>query len=210
MEKIMLFQKNADVIDANGQQVGSLERVVLNPETKLVTDVVVRTGTLFNKEDKVVPVEYVVETGENQIVLSREAGELKSFPPFEERHLVDADGDTDQKSTGDVPQVIYGSPGFGPMMIPAPGQELITQIEQNIPNGTVAVKEGAKVITADGKHVGNLERVLADASVDQVTNLEISKGLFTKERRLIPMKWVMSMGEDEVRLRVNEESIDDE
>jgi uncharacterized protein YrrD len=210
MEKIMLFQKDAEVIDANGQQVGSLERVVLNPDTKLVTDVVVRTGTLFNKEDKVVPVEYIVETAENQIVLSRAAGELTSFPPFEERHLVDADDDIDQKSVSDVPQVIYGSPGFGPMVVPAPGQEFTTQIEQNIPNGTVAVKEGAKVITADGKHIGNLERVLTDASVDQVTNLEISKGLFTKERRLIPMKWVMSMGEDEVRLRVNEESIDDE
>lgn len=209
MEKIMLFQKDADVIDANGQQVGSLERVVLNSETKLITDVVVRTGTLFNKEDKVVPVGYIVETAENQIVLNREAGDLKSFPPFEERHLVDADGDMDRKPR-DVPQVIYGSPGLGPMIVPAPGQKLITQVEQNIPNGTVAVKEGAKVITADGKHVGNVERVLADASVDQVTNLEISKGLFTKEKRLIPMKWVMSMGEDVIRLRVNEESIDDE
>jgi uncharacterized protein YrrD len=115
----------------------------------------------------------------------------------------------DQKPE-DVPQVIYGSPGFGPMMVPAPGQQLITQVEQNIPKGTVAVKEGAKVFTADGKYIGDVERVLVDASVDQVTNLEISKGLFTKEKRLIPMKWVMTMGEDEIRLRVNEASIDEE
>jgi len=72
------------------------------------------------------------------------------------------------------------------------------------------MKEGAKVITADGKHVGNLERVLADSSVEQVTNLEISKGMFTKERRLIPMKWVKSISEDEIHLRVEEASLDDE
>src|SRR5258706_2167507 len=209
MEKIMLFQKNADVIDANGQQVGSLERVVLNPESKLITDIVVRTGTLFNKVDRVVPVELIVETTENQIALSREAGEIESFPPFEERYLVDEDDDTAQKPA-DVPPVVYGNPGFGPMVVPAPGEQFVAQIDQNIPNGTVTMKEGAKVITADGKHVGNVERVLADASVDQVTNLEISKGRFTKEWRLIPMKWVMTMGEDEVRLRVNEDSIDDE
>ena len=209
MEKIMLFQKDADLIDANGQQVGSLERVVLNPESKLVTDIVVRTGTLFNKVDRVVPVELIVETTENQIALSREAGEIESFPPFEERYLVDADDDTAQKPA-DVPPVVYGNPGFGPMVVPAPGEQFVTQIDQNIPIGTVAMKEGAKVITADGKHVGNVERVLADASVGQVTNLEISKGMLTKEWRLIPMKWVMTMGEDEVRLRVNEDSIDDE
>src|SRR5258706_14537556 len=115
MEKIMLFQKNADVIDANGQQVGSLERVVLNPESKLVTDIVVRTGTLFNKVDRVIPVELIVETTENQIALSREAGEIKSFPPFEERYLVDEDVDTAQKPA-DVPPVVYGNPGFGPMV----------------------------------------------------------------------------------------------
>ncbi len=209
MEKIMLFQKNANVVDANGQQVGSLERVVLNPESKLVTDLVIRTGTLFNKSDKVIPVELIAETTENQIVLSRKAGELESFPPFEERYLIDVDDDTDQKLV-DAPPVVYGNPGFGPMVVPAPGEQFVTQIDQNIPHGTVAMKEGAKVITADGKHVGNVERVLADASMDQVTNLEISKGIFTKEWRLIPMKWVKSMGEDEVRLRVNEDSIDDE
>src|SRR5258706_5467137 len=209
MEKIMLFQKNANVVDANGQQVGSLERVVLNPESKLVTDLVIRTGTLFNKTDKVIPVEFIAETTENQIVLSRKARELESFPPFEERYLIDVDDDTDQKPV-DVPPVVYGNPGFGPMVVPAPGEQFVTQIDQNIPHGTVAMKEGAKVITADGKHVGNVERVLADASMDQVTNLEISKGIFNKEWRLIPMKWVKSMGEDEVRLRVNEDSIDDE
>ncbi len=174
MEKIMLFQKNANVVDANGQQVGSLERVVLNPESKLVTDLVIRTGTLFNKSDKVIPVELIAETTENQIVLSRKAGELESFPPFEERYLIDVDDDTDQKLV-DAPPVVYGNPGFGPMVVPAPGEQFVTQIDQNIPHGTVAMKEGAKVITADGKHVGNVERVLADASMDQVTNLEISK-----------------------------------
>jgi uncharacterized protein YrrD len=206
MERTIQFQKDASVLAANGQQIGSLERVVLNPETKVVTDIVVRTGTLFNREAKVVPVELVVETTENQIALSDQAGELESFPPFEERHLVSEDGDTAQKPT-EVPPVVYGSPGFGPMVVPAPGEQLVTQIEQNIPEGTVAMKEGAKVISADGKHVGNVERVLADSSVDQVTHLVISQGLFTKETKLIPINWVMTLGEDKVHLRVKKASV---
>jgi hypothetical protein len=182
---------------------------VLNPESKLVTDVVIRTGTFFNKVDKVVPIEYIVETTEDQILLSDAAEELTTFPPLVEWHIVEEQSETDQPAENIAP-VIYENPGFGPMVVPAPGEKFFTQIEQNIPTGTVAMKEGAKVITADGKHVGNVERVLTDSSIEQATNLEISKGVFTKERRLIPMKWVTTIDEDEVHLRVNEESIDDE
>ena len=208
MEQKMLFQKNANVIAANGQQVGTLERIVLNPETKVVTDIVIRTGTLFNKVARVVPVEMVIETTENQIVLRDKAGELESFPPFEERHLIDANGEMDQPAKNVAP-VVYGNPGYGPIMVADPGDQFVTKIEQNIPAGTVALKEGAKVITADGKHVGNVERVLADSSVDQVTHLVVSMGMFAKEMRLIPMKWVMTLGEDEVHLRVKKVSIED-
>jgi uncharacterized protein YrrD len=208
MERTIQFQKGASVLTANGQQIGALERVVLNPENKVVTDIVVRTGTLFSKADKVVPIEYVVETTENQVVLSNEAGELESFPPLEERHLVSENTNAAQQPA-DIPPVVYGSPGFGPMLVPAPGEQIVTQIEQNIPVGTVAMKEGAKVISADGKHVGNVERVLADPSVDQVTHLVISQGLFTKANKLIPISYVMTVGEDTVHLRVKKVSVED-
>ena len=208
MEQKILFQKHANVIAANGEQIGSLERVVLNPETKVVTDIVIRTGSLFNKEVRVVPVEFVAETTEDQVVLSEKAGAPESFPPFEERHLIEASAELDQPVKNVAP-VVYGNPGFGPMVVPAPGEKFVTQIEQNIPDGTVALKEGAKVITADGKYVGNVERVLADSSVDQITDLVISTGLFNKEMRLIPIKWVMTLGEDTVRLRVKKVSIED-
>jgi len=208
MEKTILFQKNASVLAANGKQVGYLERVVLNPETKVVTDIVIRTGTLFNKGAKVVPVELVVETTENQILLRDDAGELEAYPPFEERHLVDVDGDTEQKPANTP--VIYGYPGSpGTVMVPTSEEQFATRIEQNIPAGTVAMKEGAKVISADGKTVGQVERVLADPSVDQITHLVVSTGMFTKEKKLIPMKWVMSVGEEDVHLRVNKESIEE-
>ena len=40
------FKKNATVLTANGQQVGSIERVILSSESKMVTHIVVRKGTL--------------------------------------------------------------------------------------------------------------------------------------------------------------------
>jgi hypothetical protein len=71
------------------------------------------------------------------------------------------------------------------------------------------LKEGAKVITVDGKHVGNVERVLAEVPADRATHLLVSMGIFTKESKLIPINWVEMMSESEVHLRVRKESLEE-
>jgi uncharacterized protein YrrD len=206
MERTILFQKNANVLTASGKQIGTLERIVLNPDTKVVTDIVIQRGTLFNKEYRVVPIDLVTETTENEIHLNNEADGLESFPPFEERRIV-SEADAQSGSTGSVPSVIYGVPGMGPAVVPEPAEQIVTKMEQNIPEGTVALKEGAKVFTADDEHIGNVDRVLADPSIDIATHLIITQGLLVKEKILIPMKWVTMLGEDSVHLGVTEAEI---
>jgi len=202
------FQKNATVLAANGQEVGSLDRVVFSPESKMVTHIVVRKGVLLNRVDKVVPIDLIAETTEDQIRLRDEAGDLESFPPFEEERVVDKKVGLDQPPLyeSSTPEIL-GYPEPNIPVVPAPGEQYVTQIDQNIPEGTVALKEGAKVMSAEGQHVGNVERVLADLSVEQVTHLLISKGTFPKETKLIPMEWVARMEDDEVHLRAEEHSV---
>ena len=55
--------------------------------------------------------------------------------------------------------------------------------------------------------MGKVERVLADLSMEQVTHLLVSSGMFPKETKLIPMEWVARMEDDEVHLRVDENSV---
>jgi len=206
----MQFQKNATVLSANGQEVGSLDRVVLSPESKLVTHIVVRKGALLNRVDKVVPIDLIAETTEDRIILRDEAGDLESFPPFEEERVVDKKAGLDQPPLfeSSSPELI-GYPEPNIPVVPTPGEQYVTQVEQNIPEGTVALKEGAKVITAERQHVGNVERVLADPSADQVTHLLISNGMFPKQTKLIPMEWVARMEEDVVHLRVEKHSVEE-
>jgi sporulation protein YlmC with PRC-barrel domain len=212
MQTKMQFQKHADVISANGDTVGQLDRIVLDPGNKVVTHIVVHKGTLFNPEDIVVPIEMVAETNPDQIVLSHEAGDLESLAPFKEERLMEPQEDSDRPPLPDAAEMrplIYGSPVAGLPIDPAVGEQLITHIEQNIPEGTVALKEGARVITADGKHVGNVERVLTDIPEEQVTHLMITKGFLSPSTKLIPIDWVQSVNEEEVNLLVNKVSIDE-
>jgi uncharacterized protein YrrD len=212
------FQKNATVLVANGQKVGTLHRIVVNPKNNVLTNIVVRTGTLLSQEEKVVPIDLVAEAGPNQIILHNRPGILQSLPPFEEERIIEENVSLDgYSSPEDMPLVMFGRANVGLSNIATPviinsdeyNDQFVTQIEQNIPVGTVAVKEGAKVITAEGKHAGNVESVLADPSMDRITHLLVSNGLLTREKKLLPIHWVTVLGEDEIRLGVKKSSVDE-
>jgi uncharacterized protein YrrD len=203
------FQKNSNVLAADGKQLGKLERLVVNPETKILTGIVVRTGGLLSHEERVVPIESVRETSDGLIVLREDVDDLAAFAMLKERHVInEAQVVNELAASTKEPPIVTRYPVMGtPVMLPS--QPLVTQAEQNIPEGTVAMKEGAKVITVEGKHVGNVERVIVDPSDEQVTHLVVFKRKPHKEAKLIPMQLVMTLEEDKIHLRVNQESVDE-
>ena len=69
------------------------------------------------------------------------------------------------------------------------------QTTQNIPEGTVALEEGAKVISADDKQVGSIEQLVVDRQDNRVSHFVVGEGLLFKERKLIPVTWISSIGE---------------
>ncbi len=85
----------------------------------------------------------------------------------------------------------------------------LAETERNIPEGTVPLKEGAHVISSDGQHVGNVEKVLTDSAADRATHFIISQGLLFKAHKLVPTTWVGEISEDQVRLRVDAELLED-
>jgi uncharacterized protein YrrD len=198
----MEFKQNAAIVTSNGDAVGHIYRVVVDPETKVVTHIVVRKGFLF-KEDKVVPISLIAEATDEQIKLRDDVGDLHALPLFEEKHYV-MSGD----SGGSViTQPIAGMPGS---YVTEPREKYIKQVERHIPAGTVALKEGAKVVDADGKSVGSVERVItAPDAADHATHLLVSKGLLSKEKKLIPITWVTIVADDEVQLTVEPSKLDE-
>jgi uncharacterized protein YrrD len=204
------FEKNATVLGLNGERVGLLERVVVNPGNNVLTDIVVRTGGLLKQEEKVVPVGLVADANYGQVMLSKEAGELDAFPAFEVERIIEegeAQGES-QALESEIRPALKGNPFLGMAVMPTPGRRIKTRIEQNIPEGTVALKEGATVYSVDGRQVGHVERVLADADRDTITHLVVSRGTFIRESKLVPIWWVSRLGEEKVHLRVNKNSVE--
>lgn len=211
----MELKEGNRVITADGSEAGKINRFVINPVTLKVTHLVVQKGFLF-PEDKVIPINWVASTSEDQVTLSKRAGEVQDLPPFEELHYVPLDEAEQQRLTA-VPYGYgpayywyppFGAPGIAYPYYAEPVADVAVETERNIPKNTVPLEEGAAVIGADGEHVGDVERVMVDPGSNRATHFLISKGLLLKERKLVPIDWVERVMEREVHLGVGSRFID--
>ena len=213
MKQIEL-KEGTSVFTPAGREVGTINRFVLDPETNEITHIVVQKGWLFS-EDKVIPFDRVRSTNEDKVVLDLNVNDFDQLPPFEETHYVGiSDRDRAARTTpaeaypADVfvpgfywypPYGFAGNQAYGLPYYTWPR----TETEKNIPENTVPLKEEAKVITSDEKHVGNIGRLMVEQNTGKVTHFVIAEGLLFKDRKLVPANWIESASEDEVRLSVS-------
>jgi uncharacterized protein YrrD len=207
----MELKEGTSVYTPDGEEVGRISRFVIDPATKHVTHVVVQKGWLL-REDKVVPIKMVDSANEERVQLTEEVGNYDELPPFEETHFVSATEEEDYGQSATHVPATYWYPPMGYLASPTYGPNIYNwppaETRQNIPEHTVALKEGADVISADDKHVGNLERLFVASDNDKVTHFVISEGLLLKERKLVPAHWVKNVEEDKVHLTVSSSLLD--
>ncbi len=207
----MQFKENADVVTWDGEKVGRVDRVVVDPRTSEVTDLVVKKGVLFT-HDKVLPIDCIDKATEDRVVLKKDSGNLEDFPDFEETHYVPMDQADPAEQAGLIRPMAwyYPFPGEGWWgTYPGYGRPpFVVSTEKNIPEGTIPIKEGSRVLGRDGEHVGDVERIYTEPTENRVTHFVIVRGLISKERKLIPTAWVDEVAEDRIRLSVNKVLID--
>jgi uncharacterized protein YrrD len=209
----MQFKEGANVFTADGERVGTIDRVVLEPDTKEVTHLVVQKGFLFT-EDKVVPMSLVGPSTEDWVTLREDAGNLEVLPDFEEVHYVRLDrGPEPAPGSAHWARPLYLYPPIGAWWptdryADDTRPQYVAKTEKNIPEGTVALAEGAKVIGSDGEHVGDIKRIFTDPLEDRATHLLISEGLILKDKKLIPTRWMTHAFEDEVHLSVDSDFVE--
>src|ERR671924_395888 len=83
----MELKEGTSVFTASGEEVGKINRFVLDPATNEVTHIVVEKGWLL-PEDKVVPIGMVSTATEERVALNQTVEDLDQLPLFEETHFV--------------------------------------------------------------------------------------------------------------------------
>lgn len=204
------LKEGMSVFTRSGEELGKINRFVLDPVTNEVTHLVIQKGWIL-PDDKVLPFQ-MISAADDKLVLNEDLGDFDELPSFEETHFVrlndeDAAG---LKRTHD-PLIGYSPayywypthPGMGYAGI-TPGYTALppSKVKRNIPEDTVPLQEGTDVISADGDHVGDVERLIVESDSNNVTHLVISRGLLFKDRKLVPVHWLKSVEEKKVHLAV--------
>ncbi len=222
----MEFKAGTHVYTADGKDVGSIDRVILDPHTNEISGIVVKQGWLFS-EDKVISIDLVNTTTEDRVTLHQTKHNLHDLPSFEETYYVPLEEEDYPKGLSEkavafpdyAPPASYGYPplgtawwGYGgyfglppaePTATSDYGADYIQRTRTNIPEGTIAVREGARVMSLDDQHVGDVEEVFTDPQSNYATHILISQGHLFKEHKLVPTNWIKSERENEVRLTVS-------
>lgn len=208
----MQFTQGTKVLAMDGKKVGQVDRVVLNPKTNLVTHIVIHKGLVLPK-DKVVPLNMIVDAKPDEVTLKVSSDRIDSLEDFQEIHYILVNEDELQRNRPETlvaPPSLYAYPPYTD--IPIVGYvepPYVAQVEEHIPKGTVALMEGAKVISRDDKHIGNVQEVLTTKDSHRATHFVISKGLLLKEKKVVPVGWIADIMEDKVQLAVGARTIEE-
>lgn len=209
----MQFKEGTKVFTSDGKDVGHIDKLVMNPQTKELTHIVVRKGFLLT-EDKILPLNLIASANDEEVLLREAAGNLDDLPPFEEIHYLDLDkverGETDYAGT----EVLYwlpplsglGYPSFYPY--PPPYATSTPTTKQNIPENSIVLEEGTEVYSGNSELLGHVERLLTDSSSGRTTHFVLAAGLMPTGKRLVPMNWVKHMSEGKLYMSVGKSMIE--
>lgn len=196
----------APVETSDGRRVGRVERVVLDPGSRRVTDVVCQLGGLAAREI-VVPVGGIELADEDGIQLIFAESDLERLPDFVESAYVPLESQ-------DRPPIITwedGSPDDGrAVLVPAaqlynpavPGYapRIVEEQRNTAPGGTADITVGTIVEDERGEaEIGRVVEVTVDAETGRLTGVVFEAGAET--RLLGPADFQIVEGEP-VRLRI--------
>jgi len=185
------ISKDMTLYTTDGEKIGSVSQIVVDPLTDDVTHVVVRKGLLFTT-DKVIDVHLIHPDSEGRPVVAAAADDI---PDFTEEHFL-ALGD--RREAPIAPPLAY----FGAYATETPlsAGAYRTVVARNIPERAAAIEIGADVISRDGEMVGALQQlVLADSG--QATHVVVDSP--DDVTRAIPVTWIDTVEQDSLRLGVD-------
>lgn len=210
----MRIDLGTDVFGSDGEKVGSVERIVVDSNTKDIHQFIVHRGFL-TPEDKLVDIDMISSQDADGIRLDLTSDQVNELPDYiEERFIQVPEHDQDAipfiiPSAMGAGAYLYGAPNIGrgyegssdSFFDAAPTVAPVIEDESNIAETDVMISEGTDVYGADGNKVGSVDEILV-GNDGSVNGFIVSKGFIFKKEVRIPIDWVESADGSEIRLNV--------
>lgn len=178
------FNIGAQVHCRDGQ-CGRLARVVVDPDTLQITDIIVEEGFLL-KRARVFPISTVESTAKDNIRLAISSNELANFREYRE-----VEYETHVSGSEGLFQEPYPGTASGVSNVPVMREKVRQGISSD---DLIVVQQGTPVMNAGGK-IGKLDHVIVNEETNEITHLVIQQGTLFSERILVPVFMVEHVGE---------------
>ena len=202
------FKIGAEVRCQDGK-CGELLKVVANPETGEITDLIVQKGLLL-KEDRVIPMDKVLETSEDEIQLDIPADQLEDFKRYRKyayRVLKPEQGEFSSFQKG---QVMMHTPLGAPygsltgMVIPM----FRHVVHEGIPEKETVVEQGTLVSNQD-KQLGRVSHTLVDTETGRLQSLVVDRGML-EGAVIVSRDDVREINAEEITVNLSEEEFNEQ
>lgn len=179
---------------------GRVAKVVVDVHSERITDVVVARRLPFSP-DRVVPIDAVERTNEDEVYLSLSAEELDAHPEYREVEYTQPSAGVYE--SGDVR--CYNNTYTYACDLP-----VVPRVRHETHPGVDAdravVGRGTRVLNAQGE-VARVDHVLIDPESDKITHLVLRRGLVPRYP-ILPIEEVDEFGDEVVTVNLTEEAIE--
>lgn len=210
----MNIELGMDVYATDGDKVGTVEKIVVDSNTKQIHKFILHRGFLTH-DDKLVDIDMVTLQDSEGLRIDLTSDQVNELPAFVEERFVEVPQHERESMPFIVPNAmgagsyLYGAPNIGrgyegsqdSMFDAAPAAAPVVEVESNIPETDVMISEGTDVYGSDGDKLGSVGNVLVDDS-GSITGFVVTKGLIFKKDVRIPIDWVETANESDVRLNM--------
>jgi sporulation protein YlmC with PRC-barrel domain len=209
----MRLELGTPVRSRDGEVVGELADVIIDPVKRRVTHLVVKPAH-GRGESRLVSIELAEAAGDaREIVLRRTAEEIRQLPNIEDfayLRLGEApvtDPDWDVGVTTVLAQPYFGSSGLAPDYSVGALEQEVGLIYDRVPKGEIEIRRSSNVITGDGRYAGEVEGFLVDDD-DHITHLVLERGhLWGRREVTVPIGAVAKVESDTVTLALSTDEI---
>jgi uncharacterized protein YrrD len=175
---------------------GTLHKVVVDPQTRDVTDLVIVRG-LLQRHDYVLPMYVVEQASEDEIVVALYTQELVSYPQYREVEFEEPVGDWEHEMFYPSEHVLVWNPMIGLVEEPRRIVPVIRhRLPKGIPFGEEVIGRSSVVCNIDGV-VGKIDHLWLDRESWEVTHLVVRRGI-VPHYFVIPFSWVSTITPQEI------------
>lgn len=200
----MDFRIGAPVSDRDGDKVGEVKHVIVDPRTGEITEIVLGQSGLLGR-DVLVPIGAVMDATHDRVRLALAKDKIDDLKDFVVTHYIAPPPGADWSTGGLYPQA--GFPVGAATGIQSIGYAPIVEEELQIPEGDLDIQPGTEVWATDGK-VGQVDEVLYDDQTNRVRGFVVKEGLIFHHDVEVPIVRVAAMSSDRITLRLTKRELE--